>query len=119
MTLEGGLDGWRQGLDLLAPWIAISSLKNAKWIDTGRDKNGQQRYEPRKCPLADGVAPIPQYLEALNKLGYRGLFTLHSEYADGNSWKRLNVDECLEQTRADLAYVMTLRENTDGDNGTG
>jgi sugar phosphate isomerase/epimerase len=108
MTIEGGNDGWRQGLDLLAPWIAISSLKNAKWITTDRDANGQQGWSTRKCPLADGVAKIPAYLATLRGLGYRGLYTLHSEYADGNSWKQLNADECLEQTRLDLEYAKSV-----------
>ncbi|MGD9724274.1 MAG: sugar phosphate isomerase/epimerase family protein [Pirellulales bacterium] len=105
MALEGGSDGWRQGLDLLAPWIAISSLKNAQWTSTGRDAQGQERFVSRKCPLADGIAPIPDYLAALDKLGYRGLYTLHSEYLDGGSWRQLSVDECLEQTRLDLEYA--------------
>jgi sugar phosphate isomerase/epimerase len=105
MTVEGGNDGWRQGLDLLAPWIAISSIKNCKWITTGRDSEGQQRWAFRKCPVADGIAPLPQYIDALQKLGYHGLYTLHSEYADRGSWKQLNADECLEQTRLDLEYV--------------
>jgi sugar phosphate isomerase/epimerase len=105
MTIEGGNDGWRQGLDLLAPWIAISSLKNARWITTGRDPHGQEQWSPRKCPLEDGVAKIPQYVATLRGLGYRGLYTLHSEYMDRGSWKQLNADECLEQTRRDLEYV--------------
>jgi sugar phosphate isomerase/epimerase len=108
MTIEGGNDGWRQGLDLLAPWIAISSLKNAKWITTERDAHGQQGWATRKCPLADGVAKIPQYIATLRGLGYRGLYTLHSEYMDGGSWQRLDVDGCLDQTRLDLEYVKKL-----------
>ena len=60
------------------------------------------------CPLTDGIAPIPQYLSALKKLGYQGLYTLHSEYADRNSWKQLNAEECLEQTRVDLQYVKKI-----------
>jgi len=108
MTIEGGNDGWRQGLDLLAPWIAISSLKNCQWITTGRDSHGQQRWATRKCPLSDGVCPLPRYLATLEKLGYRGLYTLHSEYSDRNSWKVLNADECLEQTRIDLEYVKKI-----------
>lgn len=108
MTIEGGNDGWRQGLDLLAPWVAISSLKNCLWITTGRDAHGQQQWATRKCPLADGVAKIPEYVATLRGLGYRGLYTLHSEYADRNSWKQLNAEECLEQTRLDLEYVKKL-----------
>jgi hypothetical protein len=108
MTIEGGNDGWRQGLDLLAPWIAISSFKNCIWSKTGRDKFGQERWRIVKCPVADGMAPIPDYVDALRKLGYYGLFTLHSEYADSNSWKNLSVDECLAQTKVDLDYVKGL-----------
>jgi sugar phosphate isomerase/epimerase len=110
MTIEGGIDGWRQGLDLLAPWIAISSFKNCVWSKSERDQFGQQRWRPLKCPVADGIAPIPDYIAALRKLGYRGLYTLHSEYADSNSWKNLSPDECLVQTKTDLDYVKTLLE---------
>ncbi len=105
MTVEGGNDGCRQGLDLLAPWIAISSLKNCRWVAADRDEHGQQRYKFQKCPLADGIAPLPQYLARLHELGYRGLYTLHSEYSDAGSWRVLNPDECLEQTRIDLQYA--------------
>ena len=105
MTIEGGIDGWRQGLDLLRPWIAISSLKNCFWKPTGRDERGQQRWKPAKCPLADGIAPIPDYLKCLRESNYHGLFTLHSEYTDQNSWRLLTTEECLDQTRRDLEYV--------------
>jgi sugar phosphate isomerase/epimerase len=105
MTIEGGGDGWRQGLDLLAPWIALSSLKNFRWEQQSRDEHGQMRWRVVKCPLDDGMAPIPAYLDALRRLGYRGLYSLHSEYRDGNSWKRLSIDETLEQTARDLAYA--------------
>ena len=108
MTVEGGNDGWRQGLDLLAPWIAISSLKNCQWTTTERDQQGQMRWKFQKCPLADGIANIPQYLERLRELGYHGLFTLHSEYSDRGSWKVLNADECLEQTKRDLEFVKSI-----------
>ena len=105
MTIEGGIGGWRQSLDLLAPWIAISSLKNCMWQTQPRDDHGQIPWQVMKCPLAEGVAPIPQYLQALRDLGYRGLYTLHSEYRDRNSWKQLTVDQCLDQTVADRAYA--------------
>ncbi|MEX2168713.1 MAG: TIM barrel protein [Pirellulales bacterium] len=105
MTIEGGIGGWRQSLDLLAPWIAISSLKNCLWQPQARDDRGQIPWRVLKCPLADGVAPIPDYLQALRDLGYRGLYTLHSEYRDRNSWKELTIDQCLDQTVADFAYA--------------
>lgn len=105
MTIEGGIGGWRQSLDLLAPWIAISSLKNCMWQTLPRDGRGQIPWRPVKCPLADGIAPIPDYLQSLRELGYRGLYTLHSEYRDSNSWKQLTIDQCLDQTIADFTYA--------------
>jgi sugar phosphate isomerase/epimerase len=108
MTVEGGLDGWRQGLDLLAPWIALSSMKNCRWISEGRDKYGQERWTIRKCPLADGVARIPDFIATLRKVGYHGLFSLSSEYNDAGSWKQLSTDECLAQTKVDLDYVKRI-----------
>jgi sugar phosphate isomerase/epimerase len=108
MTVEGGNDGWRQGLDLLAPWIAISSLKNCVWQPNGRDEYGAQQWAFKKCPLADGIARIPDYVARLREVGYRGLFTLHSEYCDRGSWKVLSAEECLEQTRLDLEFAKKL-----------
>jgi sugar phosphate isomerase/epimerase len=108
MTAEGGLDGWRQGLDLIAPWISLSSVKNSIWVKGARDKAGQQRWEMKKCPVADGMAPIPDFMATLRKIGYRGLFSLGSEYVDGNSWKTLTADECLDQTRLDLKYIKSV-----------
>ena len=105
MTIEGGIDGWRQGLDLLRPWIALSSLKNCLWRSNGCDEFGQQRWAPKKCPLADGIAPIPDYLQRVREGGYHGIYTLHSEYTDKNSWKQLTIDECLEQTRLDFEFT--------------
>ena len=105
MTIEGGIGGWRQSLDLLAPWIAISSLKNCRWQPQPRDDRGQIPWRVMKCPLDDGVAPIPDYLQALRDLGYRGVYTVHSEFRDGNSWKQLTIDQCLDQTVVDLAYA--------------
>ena len=85
MTIEGGIGGWRQTLP--------------------RDDRGQIPWRPVKCPLADGIAPIPDCLRALRDLGYRGLYTLHSEYRDSNSWKQLTIDQCLDQTIAGFAYA--------------
>jgi len=108
MTLEGGGDGWRQGLDLLRPWIQLCSVKNFAWETTGRDAKGQQKWRVRKVPLADGVAPLPEFVAVLKSIGFAGVYSLHSEYKGGGSFRDLNTQECLEQTAADLKYFRTL-----------
>jgi sugar phosphate isomerase/epimerase len=108
MTLEGGGAGWQQGLDLLAPWISLVAVKNFAWQTGHRDKVGQQRWETRVVPLADGVAPLPDFMATLKKIGYDGICSLHSEYKGKHSFKDLDTDECLKQTAEDLAYFKKL-----------
>ena len=108
MSKEGGGSGWRQGLDLLAPWIALSSMKNYQWFPTHRDPTGQQRWQTKVVPVADGVAPIPDYLADLKKLGYDGIISMHSEYKGGGSWRDLDTEACARQTADDLKFVKSL-----------
>ena len=108
MVKEGGGEGWRQGLDLLAPWIAMSSIKNFQWFTTHRDKVGQQRWQTKVVPVADGIAPMPDFIAALKKLGFDGILSLHSEYKGHGSWRDLDTKACIAQTAKDLSFVRSL-----------
>jgi sugar phosphate isomerase/epimerase len=108
MTLEGGNAGWQQGLDLLAPWIALVAVKNFVWVQGDRDKTGQQRWHTQTVPVADGVAPLPNFFAMLKKIGYDGTYSLHSEYKGSHTFKDLSTDECLKQTAADLKYFRSI-----------
>jgi len=108
MAKEGGLDGWRQGLDILAPWISLCAVKNFAWERTQRDKQGQQRWKTINVPIADGVSPLPEFVSALKKLGFNGPYSLHSEYKGSHSFKQLDTAGCFQQTTVDLKYFRTL-----------
>nr|AUN35815.1 putative signal peptide prediction protein [uncultured bacterium] len=108
MAKEGGGEGWRQGLDLLGPWLALCSIKNCVWVKKDRDMHGQQQWGTVTCPVADGICPIPEFLEALRLLNYSGPFSLHSEYKGKGSWQDLDTDGCIRQTAEDFAYVKPL-----------
>ena len=109
MVKEGSGDGWRQGLDLLTPWISLCAVKNFAWErGEGRDKKGHQKWEVKTVPVADGISPIPEYVDVLRKLGYEGIFSLHSEYKGRHSWKELSTQECLDQTAVDAKYFRSL-----------
>ncbi len=105
MVLEGGRDGWRQGLDLLSPWLTLCAVKNFSWEKVKRDKYGQQRWRFVLVPVADGISPIPDFIAALKKLGFSGVYSLHSEYKGSHSFKNLSTEECLQQTAQDLQFV--------------
>ena len=73
MALEGGGEGWRQGLDLLAPWISLVAVKNFAWVQGQRDVLGQVQWKHQVVPVADGVSPIPKFIDTVKKTGYKGL----------------------------------------------
>jgi sugar phosphate isomerase/epimerase len=108
MTVEGGNAGWEMGLDLLGPWVALVGIKNFRWIATERDSRGQQRYQTQYTPLADGQAPLPEFMDYLKQLRYDGVVSLHSEYKGGSSFRRLTTDQLLVQSAEDLRYLKSL-----------
>lgn len=108
MTLEGGREGWRQGLDLLAPWITLAAIKNFVWEQGERDNKGQMRWHTRLVPVADGICPIPDFVGLLKKIGFSGLYSLHSEYKGRHSFKDMSTEECTAQTAEDLKFFRPL-----------
>ncbi|MEZ6048787.1 MAG: TIM barrel protein [Planctomycetaceae bacterium] len=108
MTLEGARDGWRQGLDLLAPWVSLCSIKNFQFKEDGRDSHGQLKWRNYNCPVADGITPMPQFIETMQKIGFKGTYSLHSEYKGKGSFRDLSTEECLTQTDADFKYLRSL-----------
>jgi sugar phosphate isomerase/epimerase len=108
MAAEGGVEGWRIGLDLLAPWVALVGVKNFRWRETERDAHGQLRFRTEYVPLADGQAPLPDFFACLRQIGYDGVVSLHSEYKGGGSFRRLDTPELLQQSTEDLRYLKTV-----------
>ena len=108
MTVEGGNSGWEMGLDLLAPWVALVGVKNFRWVEDGRDELGQQRFRSQYTPLADGHAPLPQFMSRLKQLEYDGVVSLHSEYKGQSSFRQLTTPELLGQSTTDLKYLKKI-----------
>lgn len=108
MALEGGSDGWRQGLDLIAPWLSLVAVKNFAFRAQGRDQHGQVQWRHEVVPIADGVSPLPKFVAALKSIGFDGTYSLHSEYEGSGSFKDMSTEECLAQTAEDLKYLRGL-----------
>ena len=101
MTITGGAGGWKQAIDLLTPWISLVALKNSQWRPEERDDTGQQRWRIEYCRLEDGIAPIPEFVGTIHKAGYRGFYTLHTEY-------RLPVKQCIKLTTEDFSFLRNV-----------
>jgi sugar phosphate isomerase/epimerase len=99
MTVEGGRDGWRQGLDLLGERIALVAVKDLAWEATPDPELGKPRWKPRVVPLRAGIVSWPDVFRCLRQLNFNGWVSIHSEYAGMNS------AQVFEQTKDDLAYL--------------
>lgn len=95
MSVEGGLSGWEIGLDLVAPWLALVGLKNYRWKETKGGEGQMARYSTEYVPLAEGMAPVDRFAARLQELGYTGIYSFHSEYKGGSSFRSLTTPELL------------------------
>jgi sugar phosphate isomerase/epimerase len=75
---EGGV-AWPLGLDLLAPWIKTSAIKDFYW------KKNNNKWILQNVPLGEGMVDFDAYLKQYIKLGIKGPFTLHLEYDLGGA----------------------------------
>lgn len=107
MTLEGGGDGWRQGLDLLQGAISLVAVKSFGLFPE-KDGAGATRWKDRLVPLRDGTVRWPEVFRCLKQLGWDGIVSFHSEYQGSHSWRDLKLEELVAQTREDLAYLRPI-----------
>ena len=104
MTVTGAAGGWQQAIDLLTPWISLVALKNFQIDRQQRDEAGQQRWRIEYCRLEDGVAPIPEFVKTVERTGYNGFYTLHTEY-------KRPVEDCIRLTTDDFKYLSKVFES--------
>lgn len=95
MTIEGGLSGWKMGIDLLSPYIRLVAVKDFGWFK----RRGAKNWEFRLIPLSQGMVRWHEVFSCLADIGYNGPVSLHSEY------EYMNLNELLDQTQRDLQYV--------------
>jgi sugar phosphate isomerase/epimerase len=102
-TAEGGISGWKLGLDLLAPRIRLVAVKSFGWFREGAGESVEWRA--KLVPLAEGTVRWREVFDLLQRTGFEGIVSVHSEYQGSHSWRDLSTEELIEQTRADLGYL--------------
>ena len=116
--VEGGLSGWKMGLDLLSGRIAVVGIKDYGWYHQDDHPDhpyftqdlGKQGWIPLLVPLTEGVVKWPEVFACLRRSGFDGYLSFHAEYEAVTSggrlvFKKLSAREVLGQTRLDLAYL--------------
>ena len=76
-TVEGGLGGWINSASLMAPMMRGVALKDFFW-----EKAANGRWEPRWCPIGQGMVKFVPFFEFLRKQNFAGPIQLHFEYQE-------------------------------------
>lgn len=107
-VIEGGSNGWMMGMELLADKIVMVAVKDFNWIRGNYRYAGGRLHSVEFCPLALGNVPWDQVIDLLQKIGYAGPVSFHSEYQGGSSFADLTDREVLQQTAKDVAFFKSL-----------
>jgi len=99
MAVEGGLSGWKMGMDLLQRHIRMVAVKDFGWYQEKHEKTGQKRWTVQTVPLSEGLVPWPEVFTYLRKIGFDGPVSIHSEYHN------VNLEELIRRTKRDLDYL--------------
>ncbi|MBM4049349.1 MAG: sugar phosphate isomerase/epimerase [Planctomycetes bacterium] len=102
LTVEGGYRGWQIGLDLLSGRIGMVAVKDFGWF---QEAPGQKKWKHKLVPLCEGMVPWPDVFKHLRQVGFDGPVSVHSEYQGSHSFRDLTVEQLIEQTRQDVAYL--------------
>ncbi len=103
MLIEGGYDGWRQGMVMLAPYLNLVALKGYSWAAVEED--GETKVARKMLGFSEAMQDWKQIFTMLRDFGYDGTVSLHSEYGE------LDREQLVAQTRSDLQVIKeTLAE---------
>ena len=65
-------------------------------------------WRDKMVPLRESMVPYEEGFGYLKQIGFDGPVSVHSEYEGDHSWKKLSVEQIIEQTRVDVAYLKSL-----------
>jgi sugar phosphate isomerase/epimerase len=81
MVVEGGMGGWKIGMDLLGARIAVAAFKDYLW-NTEPDETGKPQLVRVATPLQQGMVPWPEVVSMLRQIGFDGWISVHREYGE-------------------------------------
>jgi len=104
MAVEGGLSGWKIGMDILREYIRMVAVKDYGWFQETDPETGEKRWRARTVPLSEGLVPWREVFSYLKEINFDGPVSLHSEYHD------VDFQGLIRRTEIDLKYLKeTLR----------
>jgi len=102
MAVEGGLSGWKIGMDILREHIRMVAVKDFGWFQETDPGTGEKKWKVRTVPLSEGLVPWKEIFEYLKRLNFDGPVSLHSEYHD------VDLQGLIRRTESDLQYLKEI-----------
>ena len=99
MAVEGGLSGWKIGMDILQEHIRMVAVKDYGWFQEEDPKTGEKKWKARTVPLSEGLVPWEEVFSYLKQINFDGPVSLHSEYHD------VDFQGLIRRTEADIHYL--------------
>jgi len=107
MAVEGGLAGWKIGIDILKEYIRMVAVKDFGWFKMRDPKTGESKWRVRTVPLSEGLVPWTEVFRYLKQIGFDGPVSVHSEYDD------VDLRGLISRTKADLQYLKEVLKKID------
>jgi len=102
MAVEGGLAGWKIGMDILQEYIRMVAVKDFGWFKVSDPTTGENRWRVRTVPLSEGLVPWAEVFSYLKQIGFDGPVSIHSEYHD------VDFEGLINRTESDLRYLKEI-----------
>jgi sugar phosphate isomerase/epimerase len=104
LVVEGGLGGWRIGLDLLRDRIAVAAFKDYLW--QAEQDDGHTHMARTAVPLGKGMVPWTEVLDCLRQAAFDGWISVHREYGVQTA------EAVREDVPADVAFLRAMLAET-------
>lgn len=101
-TVEGGYGGWRIGMHLLGPRLAMLAIKDFAW----EIQKGKRR--PGWGPIGEGTVDWPAVMQMLEARKFAGPISLHVEYGPHGKPGTEEEEACLAAIRKDLGTLRAI-----------
>lgn len=105
-TIEGGLGGWRIGLNLLASRITMLAVKDFHW------RKAERGWRPEICSPTEGAVAWPEVFRVLKTQGFAGPISMHIEYGPKGEPDSDEEKAFFANVRRDLAFLREQLQNT-------
>jgi len=85
---------------MVKEYLSVIAVKSYGWFRT--EEAGKVKWDKKTVPLSEGLVDWGLALKLAKRIGYDGVYTLHSEYED------VSTEEILRLTRDDLSHMKSL-----------